>query len=135
MENELTSTKTCISEPQTKQDTCGSDNNYSITKKKLVSLNITDDDDSDDEWLVVEELHKQQKIQESVKDKLFQSLTVWTVPKVLSTERSADETAVNNNNDIVPLFIPPVHSIAPSQVQCNIFISQIRTKLVRNLIV
>lgn len=100
-----------------------------IIEKKMVTIAVADNDSDDEELPESGKLHKPEI---SVKDKLFQSLTIWTVPKQVFIERPDESASVNSTNNDTPFFIPAVHSITPSQVQCNIFISQIRTKLVTN---
>jgi hypothetical protein len=62
----------------------------------------------------------------SVKDKLFQCFTLWTVPK---KAHEIDPLLMEEESSSDPIFLPAVHSIAPSRVQSSIFIRQIHVNL------
>ena len=67
----------------------------------------------------------------SVKDRLYHAFTTWTVNRRICS-RSDDkivETEKTQEIEVDPIiFLPAVHSIATTQIQQNIFLSQLKIK-------
>ena len=114
-----------------------------IIEQRVDSINLSHQDadeegEEEGETIIVGAFRNQfsnktlTKVEElSVKDRLYHAFTTWTVNRRIHSriDDKIVETEKTQEVEVDPIiFLPPVHSIATTQIQQNIFLSQLKIK-------